>query len=370
MINMGGTIMNKGKAKLLSALLAASLMMPSAATVYGKAKPLVADNSLKLVSSNEATRFQTQEERLRVTQALGNLPEKFDLRDKDVDVVTSVKRQNPFNSCWSFGICAAAESSILTDLGMTNTEYKEKNGEELDLSEKYLAWWAASAVPEGSREFASQIGEGRHWFDEDAPSGDHYDMGGTEILGTELFASGIGPVLEKFYPYNGYDASGNPSMEKEADWSLPDGTFGQANFLLKNGNRLPNPIIKHNDTTGTGELVYDGYDESATAAIKLELFKGRAVALSYMADLSQVGDDNTSDYMNTETFAQYDDTNLSLNHTVCIVGWDDTFSRTKFKEGKQPPEDGAWIIKNSWGPNEYDHGYFYLSYYASLRIGD
>ena len=49
------------------------------------------------------------------------------------------------------------------------------------------------------------------------------------------------------------------------------------------------------------------------------------------------------------------------NHAVTIVGWDDTYSRTKF--AGSPQGNGAWIVKNSWGPEWANNGYFYVSYY-------
>ena len=49
------------------------------------------------------------------------------------------------------------------------------------------------------------------------------------------------------------------------------------------------------------------------------------------------------------------------NHAVAIVGWDDNYSASNFRN--TPPGDGAWIIKNSWGTSGGDKGFYYVSYY-------
>ena len=48
-------------------------------------------------------------------------------------------------------------------------------------------------------------------------------------------------------------------------------------------------------------------------------------------------------------------------HAVSIVGWDDNYSKSNFQT--RPPGDGAFIIRNSWGPNTGINGYQYVSYY-------
>lgn len=50
-------------------------------------------------------------------------------------------------------------------------------------------------------------------------------------------------------------------------------------------------------------------------------------------------------------------------YTVCIVGYDDTIPSSSFNaNGKVPNENGAWIVKGSYGPEFCNDGYFYISY--------
>lgn len=51
------------------------------------------------------------------------------------------------------------------------------------------------------------------------------------------------------------------------------------------------------------------------------------------------------------------------NHAVTIVGWDDNYSRNNFYGLPSEDGDGAWLVRNSWGPSWNDNGYFYVSYY-------
>ncbi|WP_042707801.1 Ig-like domain repeat protein [Methanobrevibacter wolinii] len=60
-------------------------------------------------------------------------------------------------------------------------------------------------------------------------------------------------------------------------------------------------------------------------------------------------------------YSYYSNTFNSANHAVTIVGWDDNYSKDHFSY--TPEANGAWIVKNSWGNNWGNNGYFYVSYY-------
>ena len=133
-----------------------------------------------------------------VTMAAGtedtSFPAKFDLRDRGV--VTPVKIQNPWQTCWAFAGTAAAESSILSTLQAKGTP---DNAKTFDLSEKHLTWFATQPITKNIE--PAQAGEGLHLLS-DAQNA-VYDTGGMSMFISTLFSSGVGPVYEKYFPYQG-----------------------------------------------------------------------------------------------------------------------------------------------------------------------
>ena len=121
-----------------------------------------------------------------------DLPTKYDQREKGI--VTPVKYQNPWGTCWSFGSTGAAETSVLTYLGKTFQQFREENGYDLDFSEKHLAWFALNAVTDAETD--TQVGEGFKLLRE---TDYHYiyDNGGKATMAASLYSTGVGPVLEK-----------------------------------------------------------------------------------------------------------------------------------------------------------------------------
>ena len=157
-------------------------------------------------------------------------PVRFDLRE--YGVVTPVKMQNPWGSCWSFGGIAAAESSILTTLGMTCEEYEKATGAPFDLSEKHLAWFASRPITAQTEE--SQVGEGLYFTNKEDDSTAAYSVGGKGVFVTTLFAAGVGPVYESYCPYRGAEGL----TEAEFNGKYPDRARTDAIALFEKGTGL------------------------------------------------------------------------------------------------------------------------------------
>ena len=116
------------------------------------------------------------------------LPAQFDLRNNDVygNVVTPVKFQNPWGSCWSFGVASASEASIISEAKQKDIDLSE---EFKDISERHLAWFTYTPLVEDDD--SGQGGEGIVSLKEGANG--RLDSGGWMVYGTSLFSSGIGP---------------------------------------------------------------------------------------------------------------------------------------------------------------------------------
>ena len=92
--------------------------------------------------------------------------------------------------------------------------------------------------------------------------------------------------------------------------------------------------------------------------MKLAIMKYGSLDVSFFG---QASFDDEAQYYNPKTYAQYADLPESANHEVSIIGWDDNFPKEKFLY--TPPGNGAWIVKNSYGPDWGDNGIVYVSYY-------
>lgn len=156
---------------------------------------------------------------------------------------------------------------------------------------------------------------------EECPQG--YDRsfngGGNQWMSTAYLTRWSGPVLEKDDPYDPFEGNCN--------------VFSTRKHLKRVVFIPPRKSPTDNTNLKTAIMNYGA------------VFSGMAYDDGYY-------NEQTSSYYSTEGFP---------NHAVSLVGWDNNYSRKKFKSS--PPGDGAFIVKNSWGKNWGDNGYFYISYY-------
>ena len=307
-------------------------------------------------------------------------PEYFDLRNVDTDndgqadsnYVTPVKFQNPFGACWGFAAIAAAETSILGDEDLNQNLYSTslKQGEDgkevLDLSEKHLVYFTATYLNDPSN---PQNGEGTH-CDEKMTSGEKMNFDGTPFYATSLFSSGVGPnLIARAYPASSGITDGDMSdilaykgrngkvqtrevdgnsvafcYSSEDDWSIEEKYRFLQSYKLKESFILPNPA-------GKNDAKEYEYNAAGTEAIKKQVYNKRAVQIGYKSDSSMPDEASDGTYI-SKNWAHYTYTQEKASHAVTIVGWDDNYDKSNFVEGHEPPENGAWLVKNSWGSGE------------------
>lgn len=162
-------------------------------------------------------------------------------------------------------------------------------------------------------------------------------------------------------------------MSQHSGFYLTDEEGGEYHMSIAYLASWRGPVLEEDDPYG------DGYSPKYLAAVKhlqeaiLLLSKDyeaikRAVFLYGGVETniftSLKSATSWSQYYNQDTYAYYFNGNLSPNHDVIIVGWDDNYPKENFT--KTPPGDGAFLCKNSWGTAFGDEGYFYVSYYDSI----
>ncbi len=236
-----------------------------------------------------------------VTKRGAVYPARYDARDNGW--VTSVKNQGNYESCWSFSSLAAIETNLI------------KNGRadaSLDLSENQFAYFFYNRQPD---KLGYTIG------DYNTTSRGNYLSAGGTLQGTGLaLATWAGVTTEARSPY----------------MTIPDASLCYAaDYSVRNVY-----LYNYSMTNLAGSV----------ATIKQAILDHGAVAC---------GINMIAQYYNPVNYS-YNCQMAGGNHAIAIIGWDDSYSKDNFN--MKPAADGAWIVKNSYGPEFGDQGYFYVSY--------
>ena len=182
---------------------------------------------------------------------------------------------------------------------------KLKGYGDFDLSEEHMRWWAKDNI------YGWNIGD---------------TQGSTNETSIGYFTSWLGPKLEKDIPYNGRVTREN-GAKKPANYD--------------SASRLPYNV------TGVINVAAD------KTSVKNAVLKYGAVMSGYYDDKKYLSTDSNSYYLNEK---------LGQNHAITIVGWDDNYPIDKFNGAAKPASKGAWLVKNSWGDYNSEHGYMWISY--------
>lgn len=219
---------------------------------------------------------------------------------RDFGWVTPVKTQKT-NDCWAFASIAALESYLLKNYGES---YNFSTN--LDFSEKNL------------RNVMSSKGK----------QGTNYtiDQGNNLLAAIAYFIRWSGPINEVD---DLYDTNPN-SLE----------------------NITP---VKHVQ----GIKILPLMNNYTIDDIKYSVYQYGGVVVSLVWNSSYVNKEESS-YI----YPYYDKNARKLmGHAVTIIGWDDNYSMSNFKVSNNNMGDGAFIVKNSYGNESGDGGYYYVSYY-------
>ena len=218
--------------------------------------------------------------------------------------VTPVKNQQYEGTCWAFSSVASIESNAL------------KNGlGTYDFSELHMVYSLISGA------FTDEGGKnGRYNTDTN---------GGTIFYGASYYFNKNKQLLESEMPYP--DRVISPIHSSNYNEGRKIMTLD--NFYISN--------LNSNNVCRTSEI----------SLIKNKIIELGAVQATVYMDENLLVDNKY--YMSTTS------NSTSLNHAVTIVGWDDTISKSNFPGATK---NGAWIVKNSWGDDWGDNGYYYVSY--------
>jgi len=239
-------------------------------------------------------------------------PSKYDLRE--YNKLPPIRNQGQCGSCWVFGTFASIESCLLPE-------------EVCDFSEQHL--------------------NTNHGFDFQECEG------GNIYISTAYLARWDGPVIETLYSYPYF----TPNKVNSGTYMFLAKHIQQVVFLP---NRCGPDVVLGTDE----DEIQDGYEPVPRDPLKNNTVKW--FITNYGAITAGVKWDSSC--YNSSTYSFYYKGEPGINHAISIIGWDDNYPANNFNT--IPPGNGAFIIRNSWGSNWGEQGYFYISYYDTALTTD
>ena len=223
--------------------------------------------------------------------------------------------QNPYGTCWSFASMGLAEYDLINDGTV------DKN---VDFSELQLAYFAYNFVTDP---LGGTAGDVAKYHNENGLS--YLQRGGNFEYSSRRLAQWIGPVDEAVVPYSQADSTLESGLDDKYAYS-----YSKAH--LKNAYEIN---------------IHENTDE-----VKANMMEHGAAGVMYYHNDSAM---RFYSFDSAGHYTYYDTAKRGSGHAVMLVGWDDNFSKENFPESLRPENDGAWLVRNSWGTY---CDYFWMSY--------
>ena len=223
--------------------------------------------------------------------------------------VTDVKSQQPYGTCWAFGTLSPIESYMIKHQIPVGSTGKAATT-DLDLSEWHLSYFSyTNAYDElGLTEGDSSI-----------LADSHLSIGGDGYKSTMTLMRWEGPASE----------------------SIPELAYNQAD-----PDKAINPKYAYDyDVAHISDV--DWINTSDRNAVKQAIMEYGSGFFGYCWMQAYNSTNRSGAYCYIQSNYTY-----GANHAVTLVGWDDNYSKENFNylpANSRPQNDGAWIVKNSWG---------------------
>ena len=220
--------------------------------------------------------------------------------------VTDVKNQKSTSLCWAFSLASNIETSLL-----------QRGLGYYDLSEEHLAYFWTNRVNDPLGNTAN---------DKFIRTNSNYHGVGNGRVASFFLSTWSGMTTEEKVPLSNTTVTWDNSLAYDTTAYMEDAVFSEyttdrvKQLIMEYGSVS---VMIYMDSTGTYYL-----PDTAASSYPLLDSEGKKV----------------------------------VNHAVTVVGWDDNYSKENFASASGVQNNGAWLVKNSYGSSWGDKGYFHLSY--------